>query len=135
MRRWPTRGWKMLTSYNKAVLRDLKGKRDLDFEVNFSKNPDFVECVRVTMGKEEAIIPLEDIYGFIMIAGTPKQQDDLLPIKQTLVKKIIKRHVVQATKDIKKGEMINFRCETNIPVEVVEGLKGLVNTPKMFAVK
>lgn len=125
----------MLSGYNKAILRDLKGKRDLDFEVNFNDNPDFKECVRVTMGKEEAIIPLEDIYGFIMIAGTPKQQDDLLPIKQTLVKKIIKRHVVMATKDIKKGEMINVRCETNVPTEIVEGLKGLLKTPKMYAVK
>ena len=125
----------MLSGYNKAMLRDLRAKRDLAFEVNFSDNPDFKECVRVKMGSEEAIIPLQDIYAFMLIAGTPEQQDNLLPVKQTLVNKIVKRHVVQAKKDIKKGEMINVRCETNVPVEVVEGLKGLVNTPKMFAVK
>lgn len=124
----------MLSEYNKAVLRDLKGKRDLDFEVNFTKNPDFKECVKVTMGKEEAIIPLEDIYGFIMIAGTPEQQDNLLPIKTTTVKKIIKRHVVAAKKDIRKGELINFRCETNVPIEIVEGLKGLINKPRPISV-
>ena len=125
----------MLSTYNKAVLRDLKGKRDLDFEVNFSDNPDFKECVRVKMGSEEAIIPLQDIYSFMLIAGTPEQQDNLIPVKQTMINKIIKRHVVAAKKDIKKGELINFRCETNVPVEVVEGLRGLVNTPKMFSVK
>lgn len=125
----------MLSEYNKAVLTDLKNKRNLEFEVNFNDDPDFKECVRVKMGSEEAIIPLSEIYSFILIAGTPEQQDSLIPIKQTLVKKIIKRHVVMAKKDIKKGEMINVRCETNVPVEVVEGLKGLVNTPKVFSVK
>ncbi len=126
----------MLSEYNKAIVHDLKGHRNLEFEVNFSKEERFKECVRVTMGSEEAIMPLSDIYAFVMIAGTPEQQDNLMPVKQTLVNKIVKRHVVAAKKDIKKGELINFRCETNVPVEVVEGLKGLVNTPKkMFSVK
>ncbi len=124
----------MLSGYNKAVLRDLKGKRDLDFEVNFNDDPDFKECVRVKMGSEEAIIPLQDIYSFMLIAGTPEQQDNLIPVKQTTVEKIIKRHVVMAKKDIKKGEMINVRCETNVPVEIVEGLRGLVNTPKIHSI-
>lgn len=124
----------MLSEYNKARLYDLKGKRNIDFEVNFSDNPDFKECVRVNMGSEEAIIPLQEIYGFIMIAGTPEQQDNLMPIKQTTVKKIIKRHVVQLKKDLKKGEFMNVRCETNVPVEIVEGLKGLMNKPRPISV-
>jgi len=124
----------MLSEYNKAVLRDLKNKRDLNFEVNFSDDERFKECVRVKMGSEEAIIPLQEVYSFIMIAGTPEQQANLIPVKQTTVKKIIKRHVVQATKDIKKGELINFHCETNVPIEIVEGLKGLMKTPKLISI-
>lgn len=117
----------MLSGYNKAIVRDLRNKRDLEFEVNFSDNPDFKSCVRVKMGEEEAILPLEDIYGFMLIAGTPQQQDNLIPVTQTVVNKIIKRHTIKVTKDIKKGEFLNVRCETNVPVEVVEGLRGLVN--------
>lgn len=125
----------MLSEYNKAVISDLKGKRDLEFEVNFSEDPLMKECVRVKIGSEDAIIPLKDIYEFMLVAGTPDQQDNLLPIKQTLVKKIIKRHVVAVKKDMKKGELMNVRCETDVPVEIVEGLKGLVNTPKVYSLK
>lgn len=124
----------MLSSYNKALLSDLRNKRNITFEVNWSDNADFKECVLVKMDGEQAIIPLKEIYSFMLIAGTPEQQDNLIPVKQTRVKKIIKRHVVMAKKDIKEGEMINVRCETNVPVEIVEGLRGLVNTPKIFSV-
>ena len=47
----------------------------------------------------------------------------MIPIKRTMVKKILKMHIAHATKNIKKGEEIRLRCEIDVPVEIVEGLK------------
>jgi hypothetical protein len=84
--------------------------------------PDQELRVKITVKGQETSIPFKDLYSFVFFTATEDQQAELMPVKRTVVNKIIKRHVVAAKKDIRKGEMINFRCETNVPVEIFEGI-------------
>lgn len=116
----------MLDENTKVIMTDLRGKRDVGMEVLFSDNEDLKETVKVTMGSEEAIISVKDLYSFIFVIANAEQQEQLTPVKQTLVRKIQKLHKIRAKKDIKKGEFVVARCETNVPVEVWEGMKGMM---------
>lgn len=115
-----------MTGYNKAHIKDLRGKRDIELEVNFSDNPDFKDCARITVGKEELVVSIKDLYEFVFWVASQEQQDNLIPMKQTKVRTIQKLHKVEVKKDIRKGEFLNVRCITNVPVEIVEGLKGML---------
>jgi hypothetical protein len=84
--------------------------------------PDQPLYVKIMVKGKETSIPFKDLYSFVFFTATEDQQAELMPVKQTLVKKIIKRHIVAAKRDIKKGEMINIRCETDVPVEIWEGI-------------
>lgn len=116
----------MISGYNKAVLYDLKGKRNIDAEVNFSENPDFKDCLLITMGSEKAIIPIKELYSLVFAVANQDQQADLVPVTQTEVVKYLKWHIVEAKADIRKGEKIRVRCEVNVPLTVVNGLNGSI---------
>lgn len=116
----------MLSENTKVMLQDLKGKQDVGMEVCFSDSPDLQDTVRVTMGSETAIIKISELYGFMFVIANAEQQEQLMPVKQTTVRKIRKRHIVEVTKDIRKGQKLNVRCETNVPVEVWEGMRGML---------
>ena len=117
----------MLNENTKVVIPDLRNKRDVEMEVCFADDEVFKDTIRVTMGSEEAIIKIKDLYGFMFVIANAEQQEQLMPVQQTTVRKIVKRHVVKVTKDIRKGDMLNVRCETNVPVEIWEGMKGMMD--------
>ena len=112
--------------YNKAFLRDIRNKHDITAEINFSEDEGLKDCVKMTMGKNTAIIPIKELYTLVWSVVDTKQRTDLTPITQTLVRKIKKRHIVEVTRDIKKGEKLNVRCEVDVPVEMYEGLQGMM---------
>lgn len=116
----------MITEHTKARIHDLRGKHDMDLEINFSVNPDFKNCVKVSVGKEEIIVDMKDLYEFVFWAANEEQQANLVPMSQTKVRTIEKLHRVEAKKDIKKGEFLNVRCVTNVPVEIWDGLAGMM---------
>ncbi len=116
----------MIEEYDQAKIEDLRKKNNVTLEVNFSDNPDLKETVKIDVGGREAVVPIKYLYSFVFLVANHEQQDDLMPIKQTLVRKIVKQHRILAKKDIKKGEYVVARCETNVPVEIWEGLKGLL---------
>ena len=114
----------VIEGYNKAILKDLgSGGNDLTAEVNF---PGQKDVVKLTLGGKSAVVAIKDLYTLVWSIGSAEQRDNLMPIKQTLVRKIRKRHIVEVTKDIRKGEKLNVRCETNVPVEIWEGLRGMM---------
>ena len=119
---------RIIQGYNKAILNDIRGGagNDITAEINFSEKEDLKDCVKLTLAGKTAMIPISELHTLVWSVADAKQRDDLTPVKQTLVRKLIKRHVVEAKRDIKKGQMINVRCETNVPVEIWEGLRGLV---------
>ncbi len=116
----------MLTENTKVILSDLRGRNDVGMEVCHSSNEDLVDTILVTVDGKEAIIPIKELYSFIFVVGNAQQQEAMMPVKQTTVRKIRKVHIVEATKDIRKGEKLKVRCETNVPVEVWEGMAGMM---------
>lgn len=117
----------MVEEHEKIILTDLRGKYDVSMEVGFSNDE---EIVKIGIDGKEAIVPIKDLYNFIFLIASAEQQEKLMPVKQTTVRKIIKRHIVKVTKDIKKGDTLRVRCETNVPVEIWEGLAGLMGKKK-----
>lgn len=121
--------------HNKVKLTDETGRHTVTAEVSWNQKAKDDRAVRLTVGTNEVVIPFDEIYSLVYLMSTPEETDGLVPVKKTLVKQIVKMHIVDAKKNIKKGEQIRFRCETNVPVEVVEGLKrdvmgGRFNSPK-----
>lgn len=115
----------MLDTQEKVIITDLNGKHDVSMEVNFSSNPDSKDKVRIGIEGSQAVVAIKDLYDFVFLIADAIQQERLMPVKTTTVRKIIKRHIVEVTKDIKKGQKLNVRCETNVPVETIEGLAGM----------
>lgn len=116
----------MMEEYDQMKIEDLRGRHDVKLEVNFSGNSELKETVKIEIGGEEAVIPIKYLYSFVFMVANHEQQDNLMPIKQTLIRKIVKQHRIMAKKNIKKGEYVVARCETNVPVEIWEGLKGML---------
>src|SRR3990167_10432155 len=119
---------RLVQDYNKCVLNDIRGSsgNNITAEINFSEKEELADCVKLTMGDKTAMIPIKELHSLVWSIADREQRDNLTPVKQTLVRKLVKRHVVEAKKDIRKGEMINVRCETNVPVEIYEGLRGFM---------
>lgn len=107
-----------INEYTKFVA----GTGDNRAEFVIDPKPDQDLRVRIMVKGQETSIPFKDLYSFVFFTATEDQQAELMPMKQTVVNKIVKKHVVKAKTDIKKGQLINFRCETNVPVEIWEGI-------------
>lgn len=127
----------MISEHTKARVHDLRGKADMDLEINFSEDPLFKNCVKITVGSEDIIVDMKDLYEFVFWAASPEQQSNLIPMTQTKVRTIEKLHKVEVKQDIKKGQFLNVRCTTNVPVEIFDGLAGMMgkkSVPKTFGV-
>jgi hypothetical protein len=114
----------VLESHQKVVLDDLKGKRKVELEVNFSPDPKYKDCVRVMMGSEEAFIPIQDLFGFIFVVANEEQQAEMVPVRHTVVQKYMKQHHVVAKKTIRPGEHLIVNCEIDVPVTIVDAFKN-----------
>lgn len=117
---------KVFEGYNKCKLSDLRKQNDITAEINFSDEEGKKDCVKLTMGDKEALIPISELYTLVWSVASEKERDNLIPVRQEKVRIIVKTHKVKVTKDIRKGEFLNVRCETNVPVEIYEGLKGIM---------
>lgn len=116
----------------KRRLDDTIGKNHVTMEVGFSTGDDLKDSIKVTMDGKEAIIKISDLYAFVFTIVDDKAQEDLIPVKKVLMRKLVRQHVIEATKDLKAGETIVARCETDIPVEVWKAallLKGKSQIP------
>lgn len=105
-------------------MNDVRGKRDMSAEVNFSDDPNLKEHVKFTIEGQEAVVSIAELHSFLMLVASEDQQSDLVPVNQQIVQKISKWHLVEAKKDTKKGEKFKIHCEVNVPVEVYNGLYG-----------
>jgi len=113
----------MMEGHEKAIYRDLSSRHnDLSMEVNW--NTESGDTVRLTIGDKLAVIKYEDLFSFVFLNGSVEQKADMLPTTQTVVTKFKKIHIVEAKKNITKGEKIKVRCEIDVPTTVVQALKG-----------
>lgn len=88
-------------------------------------NPD-KPYVRFRLGEESVDVGKTDLWAAIFAIADPETQEKLMPVRQTEVMHYSKFHRVRVKRDIKAGEELRVRCETSVPLTVVEGLKGMV---------
>jgi len=88
------------------------------------------DTLEVCVGKNCSVINRKDLYGLTFVLGDNETQDALMPARQTVVRKYVKQHRVKVKKDVKAGEELVVNCETDIPLTVEEGLRGLFGRRK-----
>ena len=137
----------MLDTYEKFVMIDKAKKNDFFAEVNYDgeSNPDSGKCktIRFTFPDgREAFVERDHITQMIFAIGKPEDQRKLIPQKITRVHHYKSTVGVKATKDIAKGEMINFPVNFSVDCNIAEeligelsvgGLKRGVNSLRNFA--
>ena len=115
----------MLDEAAKVGIPDKNGSKDeLLLEVNWNKAMEGTTNVRVTLGDKSVVVDLKDLFFFVFTAGTQEMQDDLMPVRKTQVYKQIRQHRIVTKRAMKAGEMIIANCEIDIPLSVVDTLKG-----------
>ena len=113
----------MLEGHEKAIYRDMSAARnDVGFEVHWNQGTD--DTVRITIGDKSAVIPYASLYGFVFINSEGEDMNNLMPVKQTVVKHLRKQHRVTVQRNIKRGEQLVVNCEIDIPVAIIQALKG-----------
>ena len=141
----------MLHSHNKINIPDQNNKNDLVLEVNYFKSirsekedtearnadkPDdekgeYDEVIRASIGDKTAYIRVSDLYSFLLVAGTATQQTSLIPVTSTEMMIYEQMHIIEAKKDIKKGETIRAHCRMKVPIAIHQGLqRDIVNASK-----
>lgn len=85
--------------------------------------------IRVRMigvgGREVACtIKKTDLWSAVFAIMDGKQQDDLMPVRQTTMMTMERMNVVRVKRDLKKGDILKFKTTFDVPLAVVESLKG-----------
>lgn len=113
-----------LLEHNQASLTDINNQNDIEVEVNFTPEATEQNLVKFKIGDKEAVISIAELHMLTFTLVDPERQADLVPVKQEIVQKMTKVHLVEVTKDLRKGEKLKFRCEVNVPVDIYNGLYG-----------
>ena len=119
---------RLIQNYNKCTLNDIRGSsgNDITAEINFSKEEDLADCVKLTMGGKTAMIPIKELHSLVWSVADANQRDDLTPVVSRNIRYVEGYHKIQAKKDIKKGEFIVARYQVPVEERIVEGLKGMI---------
>jgi len=119
----------MITNHNIATLSDNNGKHDVEVEINKSgEGQNFVEMsMRDRKGEKiSAFIPIKELYALTLTIVGPEEQENLMPVRKTTMTTFRRKNIIQARRNIKKGEKISFISEINVPTMVEEGLQGIL---------
>ena len=60
----------------------------------------------------------------MFVIASPKQQEELLPIRQTTIRKYTRQHRVKVKESVEKGRELIFNCEIDVPVVIENGLRS-----------
>lgn len=112
-----------IKEYNKAILEDYDKVNDTEVEINFSTEKKLKKYIKITVGGQSSIIAIKDLHNLMLLIGDIKQKVDLLPYRTMYSKKLIRSHVVELKQDVKKGETVTIRCETDVPLSIYEKLE------------
>lgn len=120
----------MISDFQKFILPDANKKNNIKAEVNW--NPTDVnsnECKIIKFilpNGKESYIKRDDLNEILFAIGKAEDQRRLIPQKLTHVKWYETVVGVKATKDIKKGEVINFPIKLSLPA----GEEEVIGEPK-----
>lgn len=119
-----------LEGYNEAKWEDKKGINHVHAEVNFTGDPELKKYVRLSIGGRVAVVDMKDIYTFLLLVADEEIQSDLMPVRRQTVRHLTKNHAVLLKKNMLAGEIVKVKCTFDIPVEVHDGLSGLMDRQK-----
>lgn len=111
----------MIEEAQKFDLKDLSGKKKCSVFADPKKTlvdgkDDFMlDSLKFRIGEEEAIFSLGDIRTILFALSDTKAQRDMLPIQMVTQRKYQTVLGIKADRDIKKGEMINFKVDIPLP--------------------
>lgn len=78
--------------------------------------------VKLSIGNKSTIVEYKDLWGAIFVLSDKERQDAMMPVQKTERMVFSRKHVVQLTKDMKAGEMVNVWCEVSIPQTIVDAI-------------
>lgn len=119
----------MIEGYEKLELIDTNDRQTgVTFEVNWDENPETNECkvLKMTLPDKSTHYISKDMFvAFMWVIGTADEQKKMIP--QTVIHTKWYETVlgIKATKDIKKGEMINVPVKLSLPDERREAIAEL----------
>lgn len=112
----------MIKFHNKWKLLAVSGK-DFIAEVNWNEEDGIKDCkvIRFTFPDgTQSVIKREHLHEILFSIGTEEQQRELIPQIQTEVEWYETVVGVKATKNIAKGEMMNFPIKISLPARKKE---------------
>jgi len=119
----------MFTTNNVATLQDKNNRCNIEVEINKGGEiKDYVEFRVKDKDKNwvKSYISIKELYSLIFLIVDDKQQQELMPVKQTEVKIIERQHRIMLGKDMKKGEIVVANCRIEVPVRVEENIRALM---------
>jgi len=122
----------MIIEYQKFQLPDLNKKNHLKAEVNWSNDKKINESKVIKFicpNGEEIFVKREHLNEVLFAIGKPEDQQKMIPQKIVTVHWYETVLGVKATKDIRKGEMMNFPIKISIPCNNVKEFIGEAKTP------
>ena len=73
------------------------------------------ETVEFKINEEKVIISLGDLKTILFALSNPQEQKDMMPLQMVTQRKYQTMLGIKAQKDIKKGEVINFKVDIPLP--------------------
>ena len=105
---------KRLSERRKFAMQDVSGRgNEVVFEVNWNSLVKKNGFIKLTVNGETAVVSREHLWGILFMFGSAEEQGRMAApfLKRTQVTKYFKMIGVTASKDIKKGEMLNVPLE------------------------
>lgn len=103
-----------LKERRKFAMVDVSGRgNEVIFEVNWNSLVKKKGFIKITVNGETAVVSREHLWAILFMFGSAEEQGKMVApfLKRTQVTKYFKMIGVTASKDIKKGEMLNVPLE------------------------
>ena len=115
----------MIDGNQKFRIPDSGGKNHIEAEVNWDESQKRCEMIKLTFhdGKK-AFVKRDDLSHILFAIGDKETQMALTPQKISTVHHFRTVLGIEAKKDIKKGEMVNFPIELPVPCDHVRTVYG-----------
>lgn len=112
----------MLQEHNKCFLPDQSNNRnDLGIEIFPDKDE-----VKITLKENKTWIKIQDLYALVFVLVDAEKKEEMMPMKQTTIKKYIRQHRVRLKNDLKRGQEMVVNCVIDVPETVEYHIKGLM---------
>ena len=102
---------KRMSERRKFAMADVSGRgNEVVFEVNWNSLVKKKGFIKMTINGQEAVVSREHLWAILFMFGSAEEQGRMASpfLKRTQVTKYFKMIGVTASKDIKKGEMLNI---------------------------